>query len=116
VTAVLAAAHAGHDVMPPWVALVVYAAGFVITTRRFFITSDGEDRDGDRFGAVCVGLIWPIIFAYLAVWALLALPTLGAKTRLDRRVRAQAAGREHHNLAARIAELEAENDRLREAP
>jgi uncharacterized membrane protein YdfJ with MMPL/SSD domain len=101
--------------MPPWAALAIYAAGFVITARAVFMTSDGQDRAEDRFGAVCVGLIWPLALAVLAVCALCALPTLGAKTRGDRRVRAAAAERERRRLAVRIAELEAENDRLREA-
>jgi hypothetical protein len=109
------AGHASHDVMPGWAALAIYAAGFVVTARIMFATSDGEDRAEDRFGAVCVGLIWPLVLTILAVCALFTLPTLGAKTRLDRRVQAQAAERERHNLGARIAELEAENDRLREA-
>lgn len=111
--------HAGHDVMPPWVALAIYAAGFVITARVAFMVSDGEDRAEDRFGSVCVGLVWPLVLAVLAVCALLALPTLGAKTSRERRERAAVAERERWNLAARAAartaELEAENDRLRKA-
>ncbi len=108
-------AHASHDVIPGWVALAIYAAGFVITARVMFMTSDGYDRAEDRFGAVCVGLIWPLALAVFAVRGLAALPTLGAKTKLDRQVRAAAARRERHNLAVRTAELEAENERLRKA-
>jgi hypothetical protein len=108
-------AHAGHDVMPGWVFLIIYAAGFVITARIMFMTSDGEDRAEDRFVAVCVGLIWPLALAVFAGCFLLALPTLGAKTRQDRRAQAAAAGRERDALAARTAELEAENERLRKA-
>lgn len=111
----MTAEHAGHDVMPPWAALTIYAAGFVITARVMFMTSDGEDRAEDRFASVCVGLIWPLALAIFAVGALITLPTLGAKTRGDRRVRAAVAERERQRLAGRIADLEAENDRLREA-
>lgn len=109
------AAHASHDVMPGWALAAIYAAGFVITARVYFMTSDGEDRAEDRFAAVCVGLIWPLALAILTVCALCALPTLGAKTKRDRLVRAAAAKREHQRLADRTAELEAENDRLRKA-
>jgi hypothetical protein len=107
--------HAGHDVLPGWAFLAIYAAGFVITARVVFMTSDGEDRAEDRFAAVCVGLIWPLALAVFTAMALVALPTLGAKTRMDRQVRAAAAERERRELAARIAGLEAENDRLRKA-
>jgi len=110
-----AAAHAGHDVLPGWALLVIYVSGFVITARVMFMTSDGEDRAEDRFASVCVGLMWPFALAIFAVGALAALPTLGAKTRGDRRVRAAAAERERRRLAVRTAELEAENERLRKA-
>lgn len=110
-----AAAHAGHDVVPGWLALVIYVAGFAVTARIVFATSDGHDRAEDRFGAVCLGLIWPLALAAVTIWAMVTLPTLGAKTRLDRRARAAAAERERHNLAARTAQLEAENERLRKA-
>ena len=106
---------AGHDVMPPWLALVIYAAGFAITARIYFATDGGEDRAEARFASVCAGLIWPLVLAGVTVCALLALPTLGARTRLDRQMRAASAERERHRLAARTAELEAENDRLRKA-
>ena len=106
-------AHANHDVMPPWAALAIYTAGFIITARILFMTSDGDDRAEDRFVAVCVGLIWPFALALLAVCALVALPTLGARTKGDRRQRAAVAGQERRALAFRIAELEAENERLR---
>ena len=108
-------AHASHDVMPTWVALVIYAAGFVITARVMFMTSDGEDRAEDRFAAVCVGLIWPLALAVFVLCGLVALPTWGAKTRRDRQVRAASAERERRRLAARTADLEAENERLRKA-
>jgi uncharacterized membrane protein YdfJ with MMPL/SSD domain len=108
-------AHAGHDVIPGWVGLVIYVAGFVVTTRIVFMTSDGQDRAEDRFGAVCVGLIWPLALAVLTVCVLCALPTMGARTRGDRQVRAAAAERERRRLAARTAELETENNRLRKA-
>ena len=108
-------AHASHDVMPPWVALVIYAAGFVITARVVFMTSDGEDRAEDRLGSACVGLIWPLALAFFILWGLVTLPTLGAKTKGDRQVRAASAERERRQLAARIAELEAENERMRKA-
>lgn len=101
-------AHASHDVMPGWLALAIYAAGFVITARVVFVTSDGEDRAEDRFTAACVGLLWPLALAVLAVCALVTLPTLGARTRRDRQVRATSAERERRMLAARTAELEAE--------
>jgi Na+/proline symporter len=101
--------------MPPWVALVIYAAGFAITARVMFMTSDGEDRAEDRLGSVCAGLIWPLVLAVFIVCGLVALPTLGAKTKGDRQVRAAAAERERRSLAARIAELEAENERMRKA-
>ncbi len=97
--------------MPPWVALAIYAAGFVIAARVAFSRSD----DGDRFDSVVTGLLWPIVLAVLATCMLLALPTLGAKTKRDRRVRAAAVEQERRRLAARTAELEAENDRLRKA-
>jgi hypothetical protein len=108
------ARHASHDVMPGWACLAIYAAGFVIAARVMFMTSDGVDRAEDRFGSFCVGLIWPLALAAIAVWGLAVLPTLGAKTRRDRQLRAAAAERERQRLATRIAELEAENDRLRE--
>ena len=104
-----ATAHAGHDVMPGWALAAIYAAGFVITARVVFMTSDGGDRAEDRFAAVCIGLIWPLALALAAVCALAALPTLGAKTRGDRQLRAKAAEQERRRLAARTAELEAES-------
>jgi uncharacterized membrane protein YdfJ with MMPL/SSD domain len=106
-------AHAGHDVLPGWTLPVIYAAGFIVTARVMFMTSDGEDRAEDRFGAVCVGLLWPLALAVLTVCALFALPTLGARTKGDRRQRAAAAEQERRALAFRTAELEAENERLR---
>jgi hypothetical protein len=107
--------HASHDVLPGWAFAVIYAAGFVITARVMFMTSDGDDRAEDRFGAFCVGLIWPLALAGAAVWALAVLPTLGARTRSDRLQRSAAAEQERRALAARIAGLEAENERLRKA-
>jgi hypothetical protein len=108
-------AHASHDVMPGWAFLAIYVAGFVVTARILFMTSDGEDRAEDRFAAVCVGLIWPLAVAVFALCGLAVLPTLGAKTKRDRRAQAVIAERERHNLAVRTAQLEAENDRLRKA-
>jgi Na+/proline symporter len=104
---------ANHDVLPGWTLPVIYAAGFIITARIMFMTSDGEDRAEDRFGSFCVGLIWPLALAAVAVWGLVVLPTLGARTRGDRRRRVAAAEQESRVLAFRIAELEAENERLR---
>lgn len=108
-------AHASHDVLPGWALLAIYAAGFVITARVMFMTSDGEDRAEDRFASVCVGLIWPLVLVIFIACGLVALPTLGAKTKRDRQVRAAAAERERRRLTARTAELEAENERLRKA-
>jgi Na+/proline symporter len=98
--------------MPPWVALAIYAAGFVITSRRCFVTDDSEDRGDARLTSVGIGLIWPLLLAFFAVCGLLALPTLGAKTGRERAVLAEE---KRQRLAARTAELEAENDRLRKA-
>ncbi len=111
----LVSAPASHDVLPGWALLAIYAAGFVITARVMFMTSDGADRAEDRFASVCVGLIWPLALAIFIVCGLVALPTLGAKTKGDRQVRAAAAERERRNLGARIAQLEAENERMRKA-
>jgi Na+/proline symporter len=105
--------------MPGWALAVIYAAGFVITARIMFMTRDSGDRAEDRFASVCVGLIWPLALAVFIICGLAALPTLGAKTGRERREQAVTAARERHNLAvraaARTAELEAENERLRKA-
>jgi Na+/proline symporter len=106
--------HASHDLIPGWPSLAIYVAGVVVTARIFYATSDEDDGE-TRFVAFIVGLIWPLALAVLALGALAALPTLGARTRRDRQVRAAAGEREHRRLAARTAELEAENDRLRKA-
>lgn len=110
-------AHASHDVMPPWLALVIYATGFFITARAVFMVSDDGDRSDriDRLTAAVCGLIWPIALVLAVAYGVAMLPTLGAKTRQDRRMQAKAAERERleerQRLAARIAELEAENER-----
>ena len=93
-------AHASHDVMPTWAALVIYAAGFVIAARIFFMTSDGDDRAEDRFASVCIGLLWPLALAGIVLWGLVTLPTWGAKTRRDRQVRAASAERERRRARA----------------
>lgn len=107
-TADLAASHASHDLLPPWVALVIYATGFVITARVVFSLSPGEDRAEERILAVILGVLWPVALAVGAACCLLALPTLGAKTKLDRRVRATALERKIRDRDRRIAELERE--------
>ena len=106
-------ANAGHDVLPGWTLPVIYGAGFIVTARIMFMTSEGENRAEDRFMSFCVGLIWPLALAFLALWGLSALPTLGARTKSDRRQRVAASEQERCALAFRIAELEAENERLR---
>jgi len=100
--------------MTGWIVLGVYLAGFVLTARIAFAMSDGSDRDDDRFSSVLIGLIWPIAGAVFAVCALLALPTAGVKTRRDRHEDAETARWERDKLATRTAELEAENERLRQ--
>jgi membrane protein implicated in regulation of membrane protease activity len=98
--------HASHDLISPWVALSVYAAGFIITARIVFATSSG--RDDDRLAAICIGFLWPLALAFAIIAGLAVAPTLGVKTRRDRQELARARERERKRLAARIAELEAE--------
>jgi hypothetical protein len=100
--------HASHDLISPWVALGVYVAGFIITARIAYATSGFPAHEDDRLGAICIGLFWPLALAIFIIGGLLALPTLGVKTRQDRWELAHARERERKRLAARIAELEAE--------
>ena len=100
--------------MTGWIALGVYVAGFALTARIAFAMSDGSDRGEDRFSSVVIGLIWPIAAVIFAAIAVLALPTAGVKTRRDRREDAETARWEMGKLATRTAELEAENERLRQ--
>jgi hypothetical protein len=105
---------AGHDLVPPWIALAVYAAGFVITARVYFATADYETGSDTRVAAAVLGLIWPAALIGFAIMGLLALPTLGVKTRAQRREEAVTAEWERGKRDTRIADLEAENDRLRQ--
>lgn len=94
--------------LPGWIALAVYVTGFVITARIYVMTSD--EKQFARFDGTIVGLIWPIAAVFAIVLGLLALPTLGARTR---RERAETAKWEREKRETRVAELEAENERLR---
>jgi hypothetical protein len=109
----MTAASANHDLVPGWLLLAIYVAGFVITARIVFITSYSEGDDEQRFAAAALGLFWPFVLAALGAYGLARLPTLGAKTRRDRQIQAQSAERERRKAAARIAELEAEDERWR---
>ena len=102
------AAQASHDVLPPWIALVIYVAGFAITARVAFSLSDGYDRAEDRVLAVTLGVLWPVALAIAAACCVLVLPTLRTKTKLDRRERAAALERKIRERDRRIAQLERE--------
>lgn len=108
---VAAAAHASHDVLPGWLLLVIYLTGFVITSRIVFTMGDGEPDD--RLAAFAFGFLWPAVAAFAVLVGLVSLPTIGAKTKRDRQVRALEAEERKRRSAARTAELEAENERLR---
>ena len=109
-----AAAHAGHDLLPPWAVLAIYAAGFIITARiAFSCTEAGEDRGEARVAAFGLGVFWPLVAAIWIAAGLVMLPTLGVRTRGDRDLAAREKAAARRQREARIRELEAENEALR---
>ena len=87
-----------------------YVAGLVITARIYVMTCD--DNEDARLNGTILGLIWPLALILGAVFGLLALPTLGVKTKRERRTEArrrlETAERERDKAQQRIAELERE--------
>jgi hypothetical protein len=98
-----------------WLELGVYVAGFIVAARLFYATSEvDDDLAENRLAAIGVGVFWPVLLALVIVWGILNLPTLGVKTRRDRAIEAETERWEQDKRATRIAELEAENELLRQ--
>lgn len=95
-----------------WAVLAVWAAGWVITARKVSLALiageeassrealDTENRIANRVMGCLVGLVWPL--------ALLGAVMTGKLPKTDMQLRA-----EREKLAREIADLEAENERLK---
>lgn len=97
--------------MSGWIVLAVWAAGFVVASRKISRAliagdekdgrvSDFDDRAVNRVFGCVLGLLWPVLLVGAVITG--RLPKTDAQLRAER-----------EKLAREIAELEALNERLR---